>query len=254
MSAAATTSDLSIDEVLLLHSIGWEPVELVVGASACSIPQGVWQWGSGEIVAASAAYDRAVTNAVDRIQAECHQAGGWGVVGVEVGLSVERHMAHAVLVGTAVRPSAPGTRVARSPFVSDLSARDFSLLHNSGWEPLGLAFGAAFVYAPRRSAQAVLQQKTQNVELANYTEALYEARESAMERMQESAMRLQAAGVVAVNVSEGPMHFAHHAVGFTAWGTAVRPGPEGHRDLTPQMAVTLDDNAVAFAAEALRGR
>ena len=34
------------------------------------------------------------------------------------------------------------------PFVSDLSARDFTLLQGAGWRPVGLAFGASFAYAP----------------------------------------------------------------------------------------------------------
>ena len=59
------------------------------------------------------------------------------------------------------------------PFVSDLSARDFTLLQRAGWIPVGLAFGASFVYAPRRTAGTAMKQWAQNVELKNYTEAMY---------------------------------------------------------------------------------
>src|SRR6202040_3174522 len=118
---------------------------------------------------------------------------------------------------------------------------DFTLLHASGWAPLGLAFGASFVYAPRRSMGTAMKQTSQNVELTNFTEAMYAARESAMERMQSSALQYSAQGVVAVQVSEGPMEFARHAVGFTAWGTAVRASPGGHKYLQPRVSVSLDD-------------
>ena len=246
------TSDLSVDEVLVLHSVGWEPVDLVAGASLESIPMGVWNWGSGEIGVASQAQTDAVAAAVARIRDECAAVKGHGVVGVELELTVHRHYAEATVVGTAVRPVAGG-RVPPTPFVSDLSARDFSLLQNAGWEPLGLAFGTSFVYAPRRSAGAVLQQKTQNVELTNFTEAMYAARESAMERMQSSAVVLGAGGVVAVHVTEGPMPFATHSIRFTAWGTAVRVGEGGHRRITPAVAVALDDRALMFQASSLRG-
>ena len=37
-TSASTTSDLSIDEELNLHAIGWEPVELVSGYSVFSTP------------------------------------------------------------------------------------------------------------------------------------------------------------------------------------------------------------------------
>jgi uncharacterized protein YbjQ (UPF0145 family) len=139
------------------------------------------------------------------------------------------------------------------PFVSDLSARDFTLLERAGWMPVGLAFGASFVYAPRRTAGAAMKQSTQNVELTNYTEAMYSARESAMERMQQSALQAGGEGVVEVKVTEGPMSFARHAVGFTAWGTAVRLVAEAHQFVRPEFVLPLDDAVVTFEAESLRG-
>lgn len=248
----AVTSDLSIDEALILHSIGWEPVELVCGSSVASIPQGVWTWTPGEVVDASVGHERAVATAAERIQAECSKVGGHGVVGVEVEFVVRPHHVNAIMVGTAVRPT-KREGVPRRPFVSDLSGRDFALLHNAGWEPLGLAFGASFVHAPRRGAATALQQKAQNVELVNFTTALYHARESAMERMQSSALALQANGVVEVKVDEGPMPFAHHCIRFTAWGTAVRPGPGGHQYLQPKVVLPLDDVEIMFEAASLEG-
>ncbi|MBO0730825.1 MAG: heavy metal-binding domain-containing protein [Acidimicrobiaceae bacterium] len=247
-----STSDLTIDEVLLLHSIGWEPVDLVCGASVGSVYAYTWQWGVGEIADASAAHTRAVATAVERISSECRSVGGHGVIGVSVEFTVHSHHIDAILVGTAVRPSGTGQPSAH-PFVSDLSTRDFCLLHQAGWEPQGLAFGASFVHAPRRSAGTVLAQKGQNVELTNFTEALYEAREQAMERMQSSALGLGAQGVVAVQVREGPMSFAHHAIAFTAWGTAVAPGAGGHRYLRPRVVIPLDDMSVMFRATSLAG-
>jgi uncharacterized protein YbjQ (UPF0145 family) len=246
------TSDLTIDEALVLHSVEWEPVELVSGVGTYSIPQGAWRWVVGEIEAASYAHEQAVTAAARRLEQECSRHGGHGVVGVRVEAGVERHHVNVVMVGTAVKPSgSAGPRGA--PFVSDLSGRDFALLHHAGWEPRGLAFGASFVNAPRRSAGATLAQARQNVELTNYTNALYAARESAMERMQASALGLGASGVVAVRVSEGPMPFAHHAIRFTAWGTAVRLTPGGHQYLAPQVVVPMDDASPTFEATALRG-
>jgi uncharacterized protein YbjQ (UPF0145 family) len=184
------TSDLSIDEELILHSVGWEPIELVCGVSLYSVPMGVWNWGQGEITSASAAYARAFEGAIDRIHRECAKAGGHGVVGVQVDRSIHRHHVDVTLLGTAVRPVGAKRVDAAHVFVSDLSARDFTLLHVSGWQPLGLAVGASFVYAPRRSIGVAMQQKSQNVELTNFTEAMYAARESAMERMQSSAIAM----------------------------------------------------------------
>ena len=250
----AVTSDLSIDEALLLHSIGWEPVDLVFGVSVASVPAGVWTWTrvAGEIAAASNAHNLAVHAASTRLGRECAAVGGHGVVGVRVGVAVHPHHVDVELMGTAVRP-VKGSKAA-SVFVSDLSARDFTLLSAAGWYPVGLAFGASFVYAPRRGAAAAMRQSGQNVELTNLTEAMYSARESAMERMQASGLAMSAQGVVAVSITEGPMHFAHHVIGFTAWGTAVRLVADQHRSIVPRMVLPLDDAVLQFDAESLRGR
>jgi uncharacterized protein YbjQ (UPF0145 family) len=211
---------------------------------------------------ASDAHNAAVDGAARQLRDECARVGGHGVVGVRVEVSVRTHFIEVALVGTAVQPMPDkgrgdprGSDAAHAwPFVSDLSARDFTLLERAGWMPVGLAFGAHFVYAPRRTAGAVVKQSTQNVELTNYTEAMYAARESAMERMQRSALQAGGEGVVEVKVTEGPMSFARHAVGFTAWGTAIKLVAESHQFVMPQVVLPLDDAVVTFEAESLRGR
>ncbi len=246
-----TTSDLTIDEELALHSIGWEPVELVSGVSIVSIPLGWWNWGQGEITAASEAHRHAFANAVTRLHREAARAGGHGVVGVRVEAVVRPTHVEVALVGSAVRPVGAGARPEAEVFLSDLSGRDFTLLSVAGWETVGLAVGSSFVFAPRRSVGTVLGQQTQNVELTNFTEAIYAARETAMARMQDAALALGATGVVGVSIDEGPMSFASHAVGFVAIGTVVRPGPSGHQRVAPMTVVPLDDAVVAFEAHAL---
>jgi uncharacterized protein YbjQ (UPF0145 family) len=261
-NARGITSDLSVDEALLLHATGWEPLDLVCGVAVVSVPSGVWNWGRGSISLASDAHNAAVEHAAFQLREECQKVHGHGVVGVRVEVSVRTHHIDVELVGTAVRPVATGgaakdprgvDAALAMPFVSDLSARDFTLLERAGWMPVGLAFGASFVYAPRRTAGAAMKQSTQNVELTNYTEAMYSARESAMERMQQSALEAGGQGVVEVKVTEGPMSFARHAVGFTAWGTAVRLITEAHQFVRPEVVLPLDDAVVSFEAESLRG-
>ncbi len=255
--ASAATSDLSIDETLLLHSIDWEPVELVFGAAVVSVPGGVWNWGDGEIVQASDAHAKAIEVASLHMDRQCAHVHGWGVVGVSVDVAIHSHHIDVRLLGTAVRPTRPKPTEKRQfdnrgGFISDLSARDFVLLRQAGWAPVGLTFGTSFVYAPRRSAGTVLQQKGQNVELANLTTAMYSARESAMERLQASALSLGGQGVVAVRVWEGPVSFAAHAIQFSAVGTAVRLEADAHQYCQPQVVLPLDDSVVQFDATSLR--
>ena len=49
------------------------------------------------------------------------------------------------------------------------------------------------------------------------------------------------------------MDFAHHAVGFTAYGTVVRLLAAEHQPLAPRMVLPLDDPVRAFDATSLRG-
>ena len=258
--ARGLTSDLSVDQALLLHGSGWEPLDLVCGVAVCSIPYGVWSWGGsgggGSINLASDANNIAMGQAVAQIRAECGKVKGYGVVGMEVEVTLRQHHVDVELVGTAVRPMqrhSKGEDAALAmPFVTDLSARDFTLLLRAGWMPVGLAYGTAFAYAPRRKAGAAMRQSTQNVELTNYTQAMYAARESAMERMQHSALQAGGEGVVEVKVTEGPVAFARHSIGFTAWGTAVKLVAKEHQFVQPQVVLPLDDAVVSFEAESLR--
>jgi uncharacterized protein YbjQ (UPF0145 family) len=257
-NARGITSDLSVDEALLLHAAGWEPLDLVCGVGVVSVPVGVWNWGGGAIELASEAYNGAVEHAERELRGECAKVHGHGVVGVRVDTSIWTHHIEVSFVGTAVRPMAGkdprGDDAAEAmPFASDLSARDFTLLLRAGWMPVGLAFGASFAYAPRRTAGTALRQSGQNVELTNYTQAMYAARESAMERMQRSALAVGGQGVVEVKITEGPISFARHAIGFAAWGTTVILVAGEHQFVRPDMVLPLDDAVVQFEAESLRG-
>ncbi len=246
----ATTSDLSVDEILLLHSIGWEPVDVVFGVSWWSVPWGVWQWQVGEVEEASNAFAGAMDEAIRLLRDECTRLGGSGVVGVDVGLRVASHHIDLTLTGTAVRRI--GAASPSFEFVSDLSARDFVLLTRSGWWPLGLAAGASFVVAPRRSARQWAAQQGQNTELPNLTEALYLAREKAMERMQQSGMTIQADGVVGVKLREGPLGHNARVMQFVAIGTGVHLREDAHRTIDPTMVVTLDERVREFDIRKLR--
>jgi hypothetical protein len=71
--------------------------------------------------------------------------------------------------------------------------------------------------------------------------------------MQKTALTIGGHGIVEVKVTEGPMVFAHHAIGFTAWGTTVRLEAETHRYMEPKVVLALDDAVVEFEAASLRG-
>ncbi len=261
-SAAAgpggVTSDLSLDEVLLLHSVGLEPVQVVFGIGCVSILNGVWVWGTGTVTDAHDAFQRAFSTAKESIRQQVHAAGAVGVVGVDVDVHLSPHRSEVVVTGTAVRSCTDEEgrnhfKVKyRSPFLCDLSARDFAVLSSAGWYPLDLAAGVSYVHAPRRGLGASIGQSVHNVELTNYTEALYDAREAAMEEMQAQISTFGGTGLVDAKIVDRPVPFAHHVVEFMVYGTSIRMLAEDH--IHPELAVVLpvDDRVRTFEAASLR--
>jgi uncharacterized protein YbjQ (UPF0145 family) len=77
--------------------------------------------------------------------------------------------------------------------------------------------------------------------MANFTQALYDARELAMERMQAEAEALEAEGIVGVQLTEGSHGWDSHVIEYFAVGTAVVATSAEHTIPTPSLVLTLDD-------------
>src|SRR5438105_3240531 len=93
-------------------------------------------------------------------------------------------------------------------FTSDLSVNEFLMVQQAGFEPLRrtgyrpleMAMGNCVYHTGVRGLRQTLGQLGQNVEMTKYTQALYDAREWAMERMQEEAKAVKAQGIVGVQI------------------------------------------------------
>jgi uncharacterized protein YbjQ (UPF0145 family) len=257
IGAGGTTSDLSLDGILLLHSVGLEPVQVVFGIGCISILSGVWNWATGPVIDAHDAFHRALDEAKESIRAQAHSAGAIGVVGVEVETQASYHRYTVVVTGTAVRPFTDESGISefkahyRSPFLCDLSARDFVVLSSAGWYPLDLVAGASYVHAPRRTLGTAMSQSTQNVELTNFTETLYQAREAAMEELQSHITQAGGTGLVDAKVIDRPVYFAHHVVEFLTYGTAIKMLAKEHTHPNMAVVVPMDDQVRTFEATSL---
>ncbi|MEA2298353.1 MAG: hypothetical protein QOF77_1289 [Solirubrobacteraceae bacterium] len=239
------TSDLSVAEFLLVKEAGFNPLGLVVGSSIFHIgfQQSNWKVSTEMKVLSEAMYG-ARELAMTRMEEEAEQLGADGVVGVR--LEVSRydwgeHMAEFIAIGTAIKHRdgelhrAPNGR----PFTSDLSGQDFWTLLRSGHRPVGLVMGSCVYHVAHRGMFQSLKQAGQNVELPNFTQALYDARELAMERMQAEAESLQAEGIVGVQLKEGSHGWGSHVIEFFAVGTAIIPHGEDHRIPAPTVVLDL---------------
>jgi uncharacterized protein YbjQ (UPF0145 family) len=260
-SRGATSSDLSVDEAILVHQSGYEPRALVTGTCIFR-PYAFGSWApmsqSTELTAMSGALHEARTIAMRRLRAQASRVDAEGVVGVRLSVESNAREFRFTAVGTAIsrRAGHHGTRSATGSegiFTSDLSGKEFALLSAAGYRVLGLVMGVCVYHVARQSVSTWLRNQTQNVELALITTALYDSRELAMGRMQDDALSLGAHGVVGVNVQERSHAWGSHIIEFLAIGTAVS-SPEGtHRTLSPELAVELEDDAASVDPRALRG-
>ena len=86
----------------------------------------------------------------------------------------------------------------------------------------------------------MLRNMGQNVEMTNYTQALYDARELAMERMQAEARSLGARGIVGARLIEQSHGWGSHIIEFFSIGTAVTELSAEHEVPSPTLTVGLN--------------
>jgi uncharacterized protein YbjQ (UPF0145 family) len=86
---------------------------------------------------------------------------------------------------------------------------------------------------------ASMRQIGRNLEMTNFTQALYEARELAMGRMQTEAEALEAGGLVGVRLKEASHGWGSHVIEFFAIATAVVPTKADHTIEKPALVLPL---------------
>ncbi len=266
----AALSELSVTEFLALARIGYLPRGLVVGSCVFSAgSQYDWAVATREVQILSNAMRSARHLAVKRMRAQAVQLAAHGVV--DVRLEVEHHLwrggrqvAKCIALGTAIRfdrnhapaelRGAPSLALANgAPFDSDLTASDFVTLLSAGYRPITVAMGnCVYGLDPRE----LRNYRGHDAEIASYTQAFFDARETAMGRLQHDLFSEWPqgnpdcpTGIVGMTVSEstygGQGASGPPIVEFTAVGTAVAPLSEGDPRRTvqpprPHLVVPLD--------------
>lgn len=245
------TSDLTVNEFLLVKEAGFHPRGLVFGSSIYHIGlQRRGRMASVELESLSQAMYTARQLAMTRMESEADVLGADGIVGVRLDVNFYdwgRHSAEFIAIGTAVSAEDPSSIAGGSwrtsegkPFTSDLSGQDFWTLVKAGYAPLGLVMGTCVYHVGYRGLGQTLATSMRNTELPHFTQALYEARELAMDRMQHEATTLGAEGIVGVQLVEKSHFWGSHVIEFLAIGTAVRPIRADHVIQPPTMVLTLD--------------
>jgi uncharacterized protein YbjQ (UPF0145 family) len=239
-SSGGFTSDLSVNEYLLVSSCGYEPVGYVMGTSIYHIGLQTSRWGtSQELAGLTQAMYTARQLAVDRMRAEAAALNADGVVGLHLELqdyAWGEDVLEFIAQGTAVRNVAqPGQGRAPDgrPFTCDLSGQDFFTLLQGGHFPISFVMGTSVYHVAHQGVMQSLRQIGQNQEMPQFTQAVYTARELAMNRMQAEADQLGATGIIGVRSEVDNRVWGFHATEFLAVGTAVRKtDPAANLDAT----------------------
>jgi uncharacterized protein YbjQ (UPF0145 family) len=245
------TSDFSVNEFLLVRKAGFEPVGLCVGSCIYHVGIQYAGWSKNqEMTVLSQAMYEAREHAMTRMREEARDMGADGVVGVRLEvkrLEWDQHVLEFVAIGTGVVHAAGHTAFkgpGGAPFTSDLSGQDFWTLLHAGYRPLEMVMGSCVYHVAHRGLFKTMGSVGQNVELTNYSQALYDAREIAMERMQHEAIKVQAEGVVGMDLHEGSHNWQPHVIEFFAVGTAVTPiAAELAADAIPDPQLVLSVNS-----------
>ena len=255
--APAFSSDLSVAEFALLHSLGIEPITLVMGSSIYHVGwQNVYYNAPTEFTAVSHAFNESRRLALGRLREEAETAGADAVVGVRVQQGSHDWAAGSVeflAVGTAVRLP-PAMRDAGGVALTDLSGQEFWQLCADGIRPVAIVAATSVHYAPASYQTMQVQSgffgsAWRNQELPDYTRGMYAARHTAMTALAEQARAADADGIVGVRFDQHAR--GHHVqqpglertdliVTLHVIGTAVRADPTlAQSARPPQIALAL---------------
>jgi uncharacterized protein YbjQ (UPF0145 family) len=239
------TSDLSVNEFLLVREAGFDPLGLVVGSSIYHIG---WQAPalnkSMELDVLTQAMYHARELAMTRMEEEADMLGADGVVGVRLEVGRQEwgdNLAEFIAIGTAIRHRdgehyrAPNGR----PFTSDLSGQDFWTLLKAGYRPVSMTMGNCVYHVGYQGLGQWFKQVGQNCEMTTYTQALYDAREHALARMQAEAEQMDADGIVGAQITENSHGWGSHVIEYFAIGTAIVATRADHEIPTPSLTLPL---------------
>jgi uncharacterized protein YbjQ (UPF0145 family) len=262
-ASGLSTSLLSIGGSVAIESVGFTPVGEVMGSCVIQIGfTGAMGCGLGYVgnrqyaptltsrtsnYAGYAPYVRALEDgyraAISRMEAEAHEMGAHGVVGVQ--LTVNRRDTGArefIAMGTAVRGRiSPGTPVPARPFTTQLSGSDVTRALRGGWVPVSMV---VVISVGVRHDDLYTQSQVRswsNAEVDGYTELVTTVRHEAREVF---GQRIKASGasrayVTHMNVNIWTIEAAghrDHAAESIVIGGGLLPF---HRTSTPKPTSTL---------------
>jgi uncharacterized protein YbjQ (UPF0145 family) len=235
------TSRDSLDSLLLFDDLGLEPVGSVLGATMYHIGWVKQTWrDSREVPELTQMMYNARELMMSRLLDEGRELRADGIIDIRVNIYYwdwGPELAEFVATGTAVRYRDPARRRAPDapPFTTEYDGRGVWRLRRLGFAPLAFVMGNCVWHVAHQSLRATLNRVGRNVEMPNFTQALYSARELAMVRMQEEAQGLGGDGITTHSLSDAKRGWGDHVMEFTAFGNTVKRIPGERPPLSPSL-------------------
>ena len=238
------TSTLSTNETVIAKATGLRPISQVMGSSIFHVGfQYVSSWSPGELTTLTAAYDRARSLALSRMEQEARMLGAHLVIDVHFvrrGYDWASDLLEFTAVGTAVRIDG---HAPAPPVLTLLKADELYKLHKAGYWPVGIALGNCFYCDPHADCRSDGSWFSQ--ELPDHTYATQTARDLAVQRFRAFAAHFKAHGVLGVHMHR---HAHEHeedehtrfSVDLMVWGTAVVRRGNAEPPPRPRLVVDLE--------------
>jgi uncharacterized protein YbjQ (UPF0145 family) len=258
--SAVFSSDLSVKEYAVAQASGLTPIAQIMGSS---VVQHGWQnyaWsayggGIGEMRSFAAPWNLSRQRSFDRLRQEAEFAGADAVIGIEMTAKAflgKPGNVEYVVFGTAVRETARAPRRGSGPRMCALSGQDVDKLRRIGAETLGVIGHTSVVCAALSPmANQAMGSWWGNQEMVEVTQAVYAARQLAMDEVRRQATDAGANEMVISSLTHSIDHheydrggFAQHffIVSMHVLGTAIalgahqpHPAPLG----VPVMSINL---------------
>lgn len=259
-SSAVFSSDLSVKEYAVAQASGLTPIAQIMGSS---VVQHGWQnygWsayggGISEMPSFARPWNLSRERSFDRLRQEAQFAGADAVIGIEMTAKAflgDPGQVEYIVFGTAMRETTLAPRRGSGPRMCALSGQDVDKLRRIGAETLGVIGHTSVVLAALSPmANQSMRSWWGNQEMVEITQAVYAARQLAMDEVRRQAIDVGANEMVISTLTHSIDHheydrggFAQHffIVSMHVLGTAIalgahepHPGPLG----VPVMSINL---------------
>ncbi len=224
---------------------GFMPLHFVFGNVAYSIGLGGSISGGfrklvrGEVPQYSRIFDHTRRLALERIVEDARRHRANAVVGIETTISPLMGAQEMMMIGTASRHPLLDEYLTK-PVTSDMTSQEMWNMVHIGYMPVQLVMGVSVYSLGLAGGIFAALKSISGGEVSGLTEILYEAREKALERIEQAAEECGADEVVGVKTKVYDL--GGGLVEFMAIGTAVKkiPGAATRSPALPPQAIIQD--------------